>query len=246
MFALIRLCNSRSTRSTGWWSCSRSGARRCRRSRPRGTCSRSGRRPRASRAASSSRSSPATAGSSGAAAASTSRAACPTRRSSRRRSSSSTSRRPGSPPPRRGSARSAPCGSRGSSWSTASRRSCGPGVPLPRPIADLTGLREEELLRAPPVGAAVRRFVAFAGDAVLVAHNARFDVSFLDRQLVRVERPPALGAGRRHGRARPLPARRPRRPGTGSPRSATSSAPPRGRATVRCPTRRRPRRSSSR
>jgi DNA polymerase III subunit epsilon len=57
-------------------------------------------------------------------------------------------------------------------------------VPLPRPIADLTGLREAELVRAPPVGAAVRRFLAFAGDAVLVAHNARFDVSFLDRQLV--------------------------------------------------------------
>ena len=46
----------------------------------------------------------------------------------------------------------------------------------------LTGLRDEQLRRAPPVAAAVRRFLAFAGDAVLVAHNARFDMAFLDHE----------------------------------------------------------------
>jgi DNA polymerase-3 subunit epsilon len=32
----------------------------------------------------------------------------------------------------------------------------------------------------------VRRFLAFAGDAVLVAHNARFDLAFLDCETMRL------------------------------------------------------------
>ncbi len=58
-----------------------------------------------------------------------------------------------------------------------------PRLPLPRPVARLTGLREEELQRAPPVSSVIKRFVLFAGDAPLVAHNARFDQRFLERQL---------------------------------------------------------------
>src|SRR4029079_13877099 len=56
-----------------------------------------------------------------------------------------------------------------------------PGVALPPTIARLTGLREAELRAAPRPEMAVRRFLAFAGDAPLAAHNARFDVGFLDR-----------------------------------------------------------------
>jgi DNA polymerase III subunit epsilon len=58
-----------------------------------------------------------------------------------------------------------------------------PGVPLPAAVAKLTGISPRILVGAPRAAAAVRRFVAFAGDAVLVAHNARFDLSFLDRQV---------------------------------------------------------------
>jgi len=60
------------------------------------------------------------------------------------------------------------------------------GVPLPGPISTLTGIRDEELRQAPGIDASIRRFLAFAGDATLVAHNARFDVAFLDRQLERL------------------------------------------------------------
>jgi DNA polymerase III epsilon subunit family exonuclease len=62
-----------------------------------------------------------------------------------------------------------------------------PGVPISPAVARLTGLREQELRAAPPVGTVVSRFLAFAGDAPLVAHNAGFDQRFLDRQLGRSE-----------------------------------------------------------
>ena len=61
-----------------------------------------------------------------------------------------------------------------------------PGVALPPTIARLTGLREAELEQAPRPELAVRRFLAFAGDAPLAAHNARFDVGFLDRAVERL------------------------------------------------------------
>lgn len=61
-----------------------------------------------------------------------------------------------------------------------------PGVPLPPPIGKLTGLSDAELRRAPRISTALRRFTAFTGDAPLVAHNARFDSAFLNRELERM------------------------------------------------------------
>src|SRR5579862_955895 len=61
-----------------------------------------------------------------------------------------------------------------------------PGAPLPRVVGRLTGLSDEELRTAPRPEQALRRFMSFAGDAVLVAHNARFDVGFVNRELARL------------------------------------------------------------
>ena len=58
-----------------------------------------------------------------------------------------------------------------------------PGCPLPEPVARLTGLRDRELRGAPPVLGVIGSFLTFAGDSLLVAHNARFDQRFLERQL---------------------------------------------------------------
>lgn len=58
-----------------------------------------------------------------------------------------------------------------------------PGTALPSFIAALTGIRQAELRRAPQPEIALRRFLAFASDAPLVAHNARFDMAFLDREV---------------------------------------------------------------
>ena len=57
-----------------------------------------------------------------------------------------------------------------------------PGRPIGPVVASLTGLRDADVCGAPSPLAAVRRFLDFAGDAVLVAHNARFDLAFLDRE----------------------------------------------------------------
>ncbi|MES1248718.1 MAG: exonuclease domain-containing protein, partial [Actinomycetota bacterium] len=61
-----------------------------------------------------------------------------------------------------------------------------PRQPLQPGVSALTGLSDRQLRGQPPPSVAVRRFLAFAGDAVLVAHNARFDLSFLDRETERL------------------------------------------------------------
>jgi DNA polymerase III epsilon subunit family exonuclease len=58
-----------------------------------------------------------------------------------------------------------------------------PRVALPGTVARLTGLREQELRAAPSITSVLGRFLTFAGDSLLVAHNARFDQRFLERQL---------------------------------------------------------------
>ena len=74
-----------------------------------------------------------------------------------------------------------------------------PQVALPEPVARLTGLRERELRSAPPAAHVLPRFLAFAANTLLVAHNARFDQSFLERQLLvmhgrRLSEPPLCTA----------------------------------------------------
>jgi hypothetical protein len=61
-----------------------------------------------------------------------------------------------------------------------------PGVSLPPAITALTGIGPAELRGAPRAELAVRRLLDFAADDVLVAHNARFDLAFLDREVERL------------------------------------------------------------
>jgi DNA polymerase-3 subunit epsilon len=61
-----------------------------------------------------------------------------------------------------------------------------PGGPMPAAISALTGLTDADVRGAPPAAVAVRRFLRFAGDSVVVAHNARFDLGFLDHEVERL------------------------------------------------------------
>jgi DNA polymerase III subunit epsilon len=59
-----------------------------------------------------------------------------------------------------------------------------PGVPIPPEITYLTGITETMVLPAPPIEEVLPAFLEFAQGAVLVGHNLRFDVSFLDAALI--------------------------------------------------------------
>ena len=54
-----------------------------------------------------------------------------------------------------------------------------PGAPIPPFIAVLTGITDAMVAAAPPIEAVLPSFLEFARGAVLVAHNASFDVGFL-------------------------------------------------------------------
>jgi DNA polymerase-3 subunit epsilon len=55
-----------------------------------------------------------------------------------------------------------------------------PGRPIPRFVVHLTGISDAMVAEARPLAEVLPRFVDFAGDAVLVAHNAAFDLGLLD------------------------------------------------------------------
>lgn len=60
-----------------------------------------------------------------------------------------------------------------------------PGVPIPPFITQLTGIDDLTVAGAPPLSAVLPSFVEFARGAVFVAHNARFDFTFLNVALER-------------------------------------------------------------
>jgi DNA polymerase III subunit epsilon len=65
-----------------------------------------------------------------------------------------------------------------------------PGAAIPPTITLLTGITQAMVCGAPHIESVLPSFLEFAGDAVLVGHNVRFDLSFLDAAAVR------LGYGR--------------------------------------------------
>ena len=54
-----------------------------------------------------------------------------------------------------------------------------PGTEIPAEISALTGITDAMARRAPAIGAVMPRFLDFAAGSILAAHNAAFDIGFL-------------------------------------------------------------------
>ena len=61
-----------------------------------------------------------------------------------------------------------------------------PEIPIPRFVASLTRITNEMVKKAPVFADVAPRWLEFVSDAVLVAHNAPFDTSFLNHEISRV------------------------------------------------------------
>jgi DNA polymerase III epsilon subunit family exonuclease len=61
-----------------------------------------------------------------------------------------------------------------------------PETSVPKFLANLTGISDEMLISAPKFAEMARAFLDFIGDAILVAHNANFDLPLLNREINRV------------------------------------------------------------
>lgn len=68
-----------------------------------------------------------------------------------------------------------------------------PGEPIPPTIARLTGIDDRLVAREPPIEQVLPAFLEFARGGVFVAHNARFDLSFLNENLRRLDYEPLPG-----------------------------------------------------
>ncbi len=72
------------------------------------------------------------------------------------------------------------------------QRFINPHEPIPHNITQLTNITDDMVKDAPELDVVLKEFLAFAGNGVLVAHNARFDMGFLQSNLKSIGEKPLM------------------------------------------------------
>ncbi|NLW15092.1 MAG: PolC-type DNA polymerase III [Erysipelothrix sp.] len=65
-----------------------------------------------------------------------------------------------------------------------------PPISIPKHIEKLTNISDADVVNAKPIAEQLDKILDFIGDSILVAHNASFDIDFLDEILRKHGRPP--------------------------------------------------------
>lgn len=68
-----------------------------------------------------------------------------------------------------------------------------PPIPIPQEITKITGITDDDVRGASSASEVLPRFLEYIGDAVLVAHNAGFDLGFVSSELQRASLAPLDG-----------------------------------------------------
>lgn len=67
-----------------------------------------------------------------------------------------------------------------------------PHVPMPPEVTKINGITDAMLKEQPDAAAVLPDFLRFIGKTALIAHNAQFDVNFINEELKRIGLPPIL------------------------------------------------------
>jgi DNA polymerase-3 subunit epsilon len=64
-----------------------------------------------------------------------------------------------------------------------------PGMPMPAEVTKINGITDAMLAKQPAAAVVIPDFLRFIGDSVLIAHNAQFDINFMNEELARLGKP---------------------------------------------------------
>ncbi len=65
-----------------------------------------------------------------------------------------------------------------------------PQKPIPAAASQVSGIKDSDVAKAPTIDKVIDSFLEFMGSRIWVAQNAKFDMSFVSKKLIDLQRPP--------------------------------------------------------